>query len=56
VPRISRSLLSRRLNELERAGLIKRGAAKKGLDLQSELNRVSCFTRAGDLRRPRLLC
>ena len=31
VPRISPSLLSRRLNELERAGLIKRGAAKKGL-------------------------
>ena len=31
VPRISPSLLSRRLSELERAGLVKRGPAKKGL-------------------------
>jgi DNA-binding HxlR family transcriptional regulator len=31
VPRISPSLLSRRLSELERAGLIERGPAKKGL-------------------------
>ena len=31
VPRISPSLLSRRLSQLERAGLVKRGTAKKGL-------------------------
>ena len=31
VPRISPSLLSRRLSELERAGLVKRGPARKGL-------------------------
>jgi DNA-binding HxlR family transcriptional regulator len=31
VPRISLSLLSRRLSELERAGLVTRGPAKKGL-------------------------
>ncbi len=31
VPRISPSLLSRRLSQLERAGLVKRGPAKKGL-------------------------
>jgi DNA-binding HxlR family transcriptional regulator len=31
VPRISPSLLSRRLSQLERAGLVKRGPARKGL-------------------------
>src|SRR5262249_23588873 len=31
VPRISPSLLSRRLSQLERAGLVQRGPAKKGL-------------------------
>ena len=31
VPRISPSLLSRRLNELERAGIVTRSAARKGL-------------------------
>src|SRR4030095_16050050 len=31
VPRIPPSLLSRRLNQLERAGLVKRGPVKRGL-------------------------
>lgn len=37
VPRISPSLLSQRLSHLERAGLVKRHAARKGTPRQYEL-------------------